>query len=463
MTPIKSVYVGMDCAYCQKRPSSPDASLATCQGCRQARYCGRSCQVADWKADGRDIGHKRVCKLLKSFRSIHQNTPTRPSFDGQSTGPVPLVQKFFDNLPMLCMEAGVSPNRLGSKGEIDTAKNFLSFCRVCSICRKTEYDVPAEEVKDWPHCAECGFGWCCSKEHWERYESDHTEHICDTYKKAIACERFRYNHVMETGDILLVVPPRPLSQLLTPFPTDWDEFYAIRIQEAWASRQRLPRGFFEEGTDELSQPVNVLNGMYVHGIDLFSEMKTLTIHIVGADPSYEFCPTPTCIWEEILHCLPNLQQLNLVFVGPELLNAMSPPAICNPQMSIGCCPECSRVGRGRSFGTYAKLWHEYRADADNYIKPDFIVAFNTGMSMEMVESWTESVRMMLEDDTPCLFTSYDEGEAKGDYDLLESLGARILTERAALNPFSVDQPLIDSSETDKFFKKNNYFTCFRGK
>eukprot|EP00561_Arcocellulus_cornucervis_P011726 CAMPEP_0185815814 /NCGR_PEP_ID=MMETSP1322-20130828/16392_1 /TAXON_ID=265543 /ORGANISM="Minutocellus polymorphus, Strain RCC2270" /LENGTH=96 /DNA_ID=CAMNT_0028512715 /DNA_START=1 /DNA_END=287 /DNA_ORIENTATION=+ len=94
--------------------------------------------------------------------------------------------------------------------------------------------------------------------------------------------------------------------------------------------------------------------------------------------------------------------------------------------------------------TYAKKWHEYRADKDRYTKPDLVVAFNTGMSMEETDGWVESIKLMLEDDIPCLFTMYQEDEAKGDYDLLQSLGAKIITERNAMNPFAVDIPTIDA-------------------
>ncbi|KAI0321555.1 hypothetical protein OF83DRAFT_1098558 [Amylostereum chailletii] len=37
-------------------------SLHVCRGCGEVRYCGRECQIKDWKEDG----HKWKCKRLKA-------------------------------------------------------------------------------------------------------------------------------------------------------------------------------------------------------------------------------------------------------------------------------------------------------------------------------------------------------------------------------------------------------------
>ncbi|KZV66327.1 hypothetical protein PENSPDRAFT_689115 [Peniophora sp. CONT] len=46
-----------ECQYHKVKPPSPPN---VCKGCGEARYCGRECQIKDWKA-----GHKRVCKRIK--------------------------------------------------------------------------------------------------------------------------------------------------------------------------------------------------------------------------------------------------------------------------------------------------------------------------------------------------------------------------------------------------------------
>ena len=202
LVPIKSVYVGMDCAYCQKKPSEDvmpgnNDSLSACTGCHAARYCSKKCQAADWKAVGRQTSHKPICKLLKAFRSMHQNTPNPPPDDpnGENSVMLGLLTKYQLALPALCMMTGVSPNY--NEASLSIAKNFISGCRVCAICGKNEYDGAAGDTRDWPHCEKCGYGWCCSEEHWKEYQvkGAHTEEICRTYNRAIECERFKWEHV----------------------------------------------------------------------------------------------------------------------------------------------------------------------------------------------------------------------------------------------------------------------------
>ena len=85
------------------------------------------------------------------------------------------------------------------------------------------------------------------------------------------------------------------------------------------------------------------------------------------------------------------------------------------------------------------------------------------MFEECTESWKESLNVMLELNTPCIFTSYNLLEAQGDAKVLEQVGAK-LTRAKQLNPFRVQIPRIDYSEdSEAFFYENMYFTCFKGR
>ena len=107
-------------------------------------------------------------------------------------------------------------------------------------------------------------------------------------------------------------------------------------------------------------------------------------------------------------------------------------------------------------------YHEYRA-SEHFSTPDFIAAFNTGMFEECTESWKESLKVMLELNSPCIFTSYNLFEAREDVKVLEQVGAN-LTRAAELNPFRTQIPMIDYSEDNEaFFYENMYYTCFKGR
>lgn len=195
--------------------------------------------------------------------------------------------------------------------------------------------------------------------------------------------------------------------------------------------------------------------MYKHDREFFTSAEEITIHIVGPGPGFE-CEggSPTCVWEEIMHCLPSAKDLNVIFIGPEVNILMA-------LFQTECCPDCSARGRVRSQAFYELTYHDYHA-SDEFMKPDFVAAFNTGMFEEYTESWKQSLRVILALDVPCIFTSYNKHEGGADYDVLAEVNARTLTDAPVLNPFGVDIQLIDDGCVDKFFQPNMYCICFRG-
>ena len=54
------------CGHC--RTLATTQTLLLCTGCRQRKYCDRSCQLAAWRG-----GHKKECKLLKADAETRKN------------------------------------------------------------------------------------------------------------------------------------------------------------------------------------------------------------------------------------------------------------------------------------------------------------------------------------------------------------------------------------------------------
>ena len=196
--------------------------------------------------------------------------------------------------------------------------------------------------------------------------------------------------------------------------------------------------------------------MYQHNREFFATAEELTIHVVGANHSFELQGgSPTHVWEEIMHCLPRVKTMRVVFVGPEVGYTYS----LRPMQA---CPNCMANGRTRLQAGYALTYHDYHKSSE-FIMPDFVAAFNTGMFEEYTESWKTSLESLLNMDVPCIFTSYDKNEGKSDHEVLTEVNARtLLTAGPVLNPFHADIPLIDDGCIDKFFYANMYCTCFRG-
>eukprot|EP00571_Detonula_confervacea_P014770 CAMPEP_0172298896 /NCGR_PEP_ID=MMETSP1058-20130122/1338_1 /TAXON_ID=83371 /ORGANISM="Detonula confervacea, Strain CCMP 353" /LENGTH=402 /DNA_ID=CAMNT_0013008191 /DNA_START=326 /DNA_END=1534 /DNA_ORIENTATION=- len=339
------------------------------------------------------------------------------------------------------------------------ARNLVIRSPCCAICEKSDYDFDMDNSSrvetEWKCCPRCNYGWCCA-EHFEEYQPKHTAEICNTYIRATKIERFRYNHTVNQGDRFFFIPEHPLATPMESFPKDWDEYFQCRTPMEYGMRHGLPDEFFPSATFLLSQVNTCLYGMYEHDRDFFTTVEELTIHVVG--PAFGFeCEggSPTCIWEEIMHCLPSVKRMNVIFVGPETKMTM-------PLGQMASCPDCSAKGRIRMQAFHELTYHDYYA-SEEFIKPDFVVAFNTGMFEEYTESWKKSLEVMLTLDVPCIFTSYNKHEGDADFDVLTEVNAQKLTDASVLNPFHVNIPFADDGCFDKFFRCNMYCICFRGR
>eukprot|EP00804_Cyclotella_cryptica_P021541 CCRYP_005843-RA/>CCRYP_005843-RA protein AED:0.16 eAED:0.14 QI:0/-1/0/1/-1/1/1/0/384 len=335
------------------------------------------------------------------------------------------------------------------------AQKSIMAVPCCPVCQKSDYDYGVRELIEWKCCSRCKYGWACA-EHHEDYMKEHTKENCNSYIQCSKTELFRYNHTINYGDHFMCMPENPLTVPMESFPKTWEEYFKMRCEEYYNIRHHLPEEFFPVSTFLLSQVTTCLHGMYLHNKEFFTTTKELTIHVLGPGDSYEYKGgSPTCIWEEIMHCLPAVNKMKVIFTGPEgKLNF--------PLSQFDACPDCNIKGRIRMQGFHDMTYHDYYA-SDQFVKPDFVVAFNTGIFEEYTESWKESLRVLLSLDVPCLFTSYNENEGDADFGVLEEVHANTLTNKTMPNPFAVNIPLIDDSCIDRFFRCNMYYVCFQGR
>ncbi|KAL3908447.1 MAG: hypothetical protein SGILL_008475 [Bacillariaceae sp.] len=422
-----------------------------------ARYCGRECQRIDWKK------HRVECHLLKGVKGEYNALPGAD--DNRLMKLHFFLSKALMQLDSMDPETR-KKEKLPTDAQLKTFQKdrllkFVTYSRVCSICLKNQFTDCSDEA-DWKCCDECNYGWCCSAEHWEQYKEHHTKEICDTYKKVTAMELFHYRHIKKFDAAFLETPTGSLSVLLDSFPNSWDSYFRLRFVERYpSSLPMLPSEYYPAATRQLSQPATCLHAMYKYGISHFQDLTELTVHVVGAG-AYEL--PASCIWEEITHCLPNVKRLSVEFIGPEVCLIIPHKEL--PTIPIDqVCPDCTIKGRQRCYGMYGYTYHDYQ-EKEDAVRPDFIVAFNSGMHEAETESWKTSLEMVLDMNVPAYFTSYEESEAIKDFDLLMSLGANILQDKIKLNPFSDQQVCIEPvtvGRMDKFFSPNMYGVLFCGR
>lgn len=339
------------------------------------------------------------------------------------------------------------------------ARRLIMASPCCAICKRTWHDRAndGESAIEWKYCSCCHYGWACAQ-HYDEYMASllHSDEVCSNYIELSKIELFRYNHTINQGDRFIFQPEQALYTPMKSFPKNWEEYFQIRCNNEYNMRGHLPKEFFPASTFLLSQVNTILYGMYLHDRDYFTNKTELTVHVLGPSSSFEYeGGSPTCIWEEIMHCLPSVKTMKVIFIGPEgELNI--------PMSQIGACPDCISNGRVRMQGFYDMTYHDYRSGED-FIEPDFVAAYNTGMYDEYTESWKQSLGVLLDLDVPCIFTSYNKLEGEADLDVLREVGANTLSEETTINPFHVQIPMIDDNFVDKFFYCNMYYICFKGR
>jgi hypothetical protein len=455
LRPLKTAYTGVACAGCMDIKDS----LFQCSACKRAIYCGRKCQKSSWSK------HRPICKLLQEFKVHSNNTNQINGFQDPRTG---VFNKKIMALDHRIRNSG-RLNSKKSKQQWEMAMTFISYSKMCSICFKTDYEFAHVDVSKkpcWKNCDRCLFGWCCSDEHWDQYKHRHTPEICADYVASSNIDRFFYNHVKNYDKAFHCNPNLVLSEPMENFPRDWDEYHRIRIPDIHnlASTGCLPPEFLPATTKELGQPATCLYGMYFHDKTQFCNAQALTIHVVGASSTFESPPGP--VWEEILHVLPHCKKMHVSFIGPELM--LPGGGTESFHQSFETCPDCQSKKRERVYSLHCATYHEYHAST-YFTKPDFLVAFNTGMYQLYTESWKSSLRVILDLQVPSLFTSYCMEEAVADFKVLKDLKANLLTDSPVLNPVPDMNKYAESSFNviavglDQFYQSNMHCICFKGR
>jgi splicing suppressor protein 51 len=175
-----------------------------------------------------------------------------------------------------------------------------------------------------------------------------------------------------------------------------------------------------------------------------------------------------------MHCLPRVQALKISFVGPEACCVLDQENF--PMREMECCPTCKLGKRKRFVAMHGLAYHDYYNEYlenptdEESLKPDLIVAFNTGMHECDVTSWKSSLEVVLDLNVPALFTSFNRSEADQDYEVLKGVNAKMLhKDGPKRNPFAEMMPNIDSADNgednaiDCFFHKSMYCIAFKGR
>lgn len=266
---------------------------------------------------------------------------------------------------------------------------MIDFPNICNICR--EYNP-----KKLTDCSKCEGVSYCSDDHKNLDTTNHKQ-ICD-FLKVI------YSFRVEFGtSSKLVFNPKSISKT---FPSNLLEMLQIFIKQT-PSREIPTTQEEYNRLSELSQFSCAATILY--GLDILElrkkSMKSLIIHIVGSSEKElnDFNENIKFIFSSFL---PKVEILNLIFIGPELLQ--------NLHQSYN--HENFKLNLFFKKGFYHELIPFFQET------PDLLISFNCGFSeFEKSENntWRKSLDSMIDFvNVPLIFTSYTKKESYFDMEVV---------------------------------------------
>jgi splicing suppressor protein 51 len=176
--------------------------------------------------------------------------------------------------------------------------------------------------------------------------------------------------------------------------------------------------FLLYSTDSLTMPLTVVSALE----DIKWDKPHLTVHMLGAT---ERELTALANFEELLHLVPGLQSLHITAIGPGIPGPGDGTILA--KQHLDCCPPCKADGRQRSISLHKGVYHKFVLDP-TYEKPDLVVLFNSGWidGDDAKSHWEPTIRALIDDNVPALFTTYNLMEAQNEQKKLKELGARFV-------------------------------------
>jgi splicing suppressor protein 51 len=206
--------------------------------------------------------------------------------------------------------------------------------------------------------------------------------------------------------------------------------------------------------DSTSMVLTLLAAME-HTIPNLQMRSKLCIHIVAAAHK-EF--NTQDMMEELLHYLPKLETVVIVYIGPTL------PTVSTASQNHACYG-CRQSRRRRTVILCPITYHEFAESAKYRANPpDLVAGFNTGMGEVGVSGWEKSMRVVLESNVPAVFTTYTVFEALNDTNMLTELGAsfvKTLEKNLWRGVIPLIAERIEVHGLDHF--SNNYWFIVRGR
>ena len=432
---MSAAYSGVCCCSCGGF-GTKTKPLKQCKGCGVASFCDVECQRIAWSPNG----HKPLCKVWSKL-------PLDIPAGGEQV--VDWISRTFS----LSSHFGKSP----TSSDMDcflTANKVVLFQPHCSEC-----NLISAEGK-LTSCEKCHWDFRCDS-HLAGRKKGHSRRECNTFIRMNEIQYFLFARMSENNRLSWAWAPEPMEKgEMKGCASGWDDFYKQRVLPENLLRMR--EEFKLSATIALSQPLTALYAL--DHFEMFENPKSkLLIYVIGAS-SHE--APATMVWEEILHQLPLVQHLEIMFIGPDLktrmASIMDKSGTHSPLAKQAVCPDCQSKGRTRSYG-YNALPYEDFCKRPYSKTPDLALMFNAGIG-DVIEGhpWIAAIKCLMESKTRVCCTSFNSDEADNDAETFELYGGQV-TMGPIQNPFRAQLPCVDYNSESLFYYQNGWIQCIQGK
>ena len=421
------IYLPFACNVCA-RNGFTGTKLLTCGGCGIVKYCCREHQLLDWPA------HKLDCKALRATRARMPAVPadarrTAREWDTYVLGWSQLLME-------QCPEGGLFDARRQMQMVMRQPKCLMCFAQV-----------------DLEPCASCHSVAVCKRCRAERTAEEiaaaHPPGSCEELLVALCCMG-----VISDFRAPIQMPSKtPSDELWTP--ASWIE-YLLRKRGDF-DYEGITRGrhsrlllslppFLAHLSDGLSLPLTIVGWLSrLYGNQRLGALTSVCVHIIDVKLRDVLSLEK---YAEISNMMPALQQLTLVFVGPEL-NLMQ-GGLLEQRFHRGL------EGFGRASCriealTDSRAYDAYAQDERAYRKPTVAVIANTDLDPEDGRyRWPPTVQALTRLRTPTICTSMTEESCAGAIEAAHAMGASVKSTPPGpvLNPFRGMRPHIERNPAD---------------
>ncbi|XP_051168270.1 putative protein MSS51 homolog, mitochondrial [Leptopilina boulardi] len=381
------------CHICRCFGEEANINLKRCGACQMISYCCKDHQIKDWSS------HKQFCKVIcqikkewkvnnvfQSLKSIAQKKALIYLEDDVDK------QKYHLSLNNLNMRLVIETVTLLRRKLTKIEFQMISFPRICTVCYESNSDLLI-------NCKKCPLSSFC-KDHlnYSNHESE-----C---KKNIACFNTVRSIFYRLKSFTLfdkMMIDSPYYNATKKLPSSMLEFIEMRSS---TDLTQFGKSDVINVSEDIKSTIfkRLLSDRFSRGFTtLFAieklslnNLQSMVIHIVGSNIG----ETIVTDWEVILHFLPNLQKLQLIFIGPDVFsNSKETKIVCNL---------CKMENKKLIFETRKTLYHDYCRE-ESFLKPDLIACFDPGF--HVYKTWKKSIKVLNKGQCPLLVTAIHNVEA----------------------------------------------------